>query len=228
MAETATPERDVEVLEKTTPYRGFFRMDVYRLRHRKFDGGWTQELSREVFERGHAVAVLPYDPERDRVILIEQFRIGAYAAGLDAWLLETVAGVIEESESAQDVARREAHEEAGCDITDLVPIAEIMLSPLGDPGGLLRAGRQPGRRRDPRPGPRGRGHPGPGAAAGGRPGTGHGDPRRQRQCHHPPAMAPAEPPGAAAAVVAMTAEPLARPPLLIHTPVDRYSPSASQ
>jgi ADP-ribose pyrophosphatase len=131
MAETATPERDVEVLEKTTPYRGFFRMDVYRLRHRKFDGGWTQELSREVFERGHAVAVLPYDPERDRVILIEQFRIGAYAAGLDAWLLETVAGVIEESESAQDVARREAHEEAGCDITDLVPIAEIMLSPGG-------------------------------------------------------------------------------------------------
>jgi ADP-ribose pyrophosphatase len=131
MAETATPERDVEVLEKTTPYRGFFRMDIYRLRHRKFDGGWTQELSREVFERGHAVAVLPYDPERDRVILIEQFRIGAYAAGLDAWLLETVAGVIEESESAQDVARREAHEEAGCDITDLVPIAEIMLSPGG-------------------------------------------------------------------------------------------------
>jgi ADP-ribose pyrophosphatase len=131
MAETATPERDVEVLEKTTPYRGFFRMDVYRLRHRKFDGGWTQELSREVFERGHAVAVLPYDPERDRVILIEQFRIGAYAAGLDAWLLETVAGVIEECESAQEVARREAHEEAGCDITDLVPIAEIMLSPGG-------------------------------------------------------------------------------------------------
>ena len=131
MAETATPERDVEVLDKSTPYRGFFRMDVYRLRHRKFDGGWTQELSREVFERGHAVAVLPYDPERDRVILIEQFRIGAFAAGLDAWLLETVAGIIETGESAEEVARREAQEEAGCHITDLAPIAEVMLSPGG-------------------------------------------------------------------------------------------------
>jgi ADP-ribose pyrophosphatase len=131
MTKTTVPERAVEVLEKTTPYRGFFRLDAYRLRHRKFDGGWTQELSREVFERGHAVAVLPYDPERDRVILIEQFRIGAYAAGLDAWLLETVAGVIEAGEIAEDVARREAQEEAGCDITDLAPIAEVMLSPGG-------------------------------------------------------------------------------------------------
>ena len=59
MSETTPSKRAVEVLEKTTPYRGFFRMDVYRLRHRTFDGGWTQELSREVFERGHAVAVLP-------------------------------------------------------------------------------------------------------------------------------------------------------------------------
>lgn len=131
MAETTTPQRNVDILEKTTPYRGFFRMDVYRLRHHRFDGGWTQELKREVFERGHAVSVLPYDPERDRVILIEQFRIGAYAAGLAPWLLETVAGVIEEGESPEDVARREAHEEAGCEIIDLVPIAEVMLSPGG-------------------------------------------------------------------------------------------------
>lgn len=131
MNETTPSERAVEVLEKTTPYRGFFRMDVYRLRHRTFDGGWTQVLSREVFERGHAVAVLPYDPERDRVILIEQFRIGAFAAGLDAWLLETVAGIIEAGESAEEVARREAQEEAGCHITDLAPIAEVMLSPGG-------------------------------------------------------------------------------------------------
>ena len=131
MSETTSSKRAVEILDKTTPYRGFFRMDVYRLRHRKFDGGWTQELSREVFERGHAVAVLPYDPQRDRVILIEQFRIGAYAAGLDAWLLETVAGVIEAGETAEEVARREAQEEAGCQILDLAPIAEVMLSPGG-------------------------------------------------------------------------------------------------
>ena len=53
---------DIEVLEKTTPFRGYFRLDHYRLKHRLFEGGWSDEISREVFERGHAVSVLPYDP----------------------------------------------------------------------------------------------------------------------------------------------------------------------
>ena len=73
-----------EILEKTRVYDGFFKIDRYRLRHRLHAGGWSGVMTREVFERGHAAAVLPYDPERDAVVLIEQFRIGAYAAGRPA------------------------------------------------------------------------------------------------------------------------------------------------
>ena len=130
---TRRPARDarVEIMEKTTPFEGYFRVDRYRLRHRKFDGGWTAPLAREIFERGHAAAVLLYDPARDAVVLIEQFRIGAYTAQLEPWLIETVAGIIEPGEDAEGVVRREAVEEAGCEITDLLPIGTYLMSPGG-------------------------------------------------------------------------------------------------
>ncbi len=128
---TAGPagRKRVEVLKKRTPYKGHFRIDVYHLRHCKFDGGWTASMSRELFERGHAAAVLPYDPERDRVILIEQFRIGAFAAGVEPWLIEVVAGIIDAGEDPAEVVRREAVEEAGCEIRDLVPIGTFLMTP---------------------------------------------------------------------------------------------------
>lgn len=134
---TRTPKSDsrpdprVEVLEKTTPFKGYFQVDRYRLRHRKFDGGWTDEMTREIFERGHAAAVLLYDPARDVVVLIEQFRPGAYAAGLEPWLVEVVAGIIEEGETPEEVVRREAVEEAGCTVTDLRPIGRFLATPGG-------------------------------------------------------------------------------------------------
>lgn len=131
MSGPETSDRAVEILERTTPYRGYFRIDRYRLRHRRFDGGWTGVMTREVFERGHAVAVLPYDPERDRVVILEQFRIGALAAGLEPWLLETVAGIIEPEEAPEAVAIREAYEEAGCKLLALEPIGRVLPSPGG-------------------------------------------------------------------------------------------------
>ncbi len=124
-------DRRVEVLEKTTPFKGYFQVDLYRLRHRKFDGGWTDEMSREIFERGHAAAVLLYDPERDRVVLIEQFRPGAYAAEMDPWLIEIVAGIIDPGETPEDVVRRETQEEAGCTVTALHPIGRFLATPGG-------------------------------------------------------------------------------------------------
>jgi ADP-ribose pyrophosphatase len=124
-------EQDVEIFEKTSPFRGYFRIDRYRLRHRRHDGGWTGEITREVFERGHAAAVLLYDPDRDAVGLIEQFRVSAMAAGESAWQIETVAGIIEEGESPEDVVRREAIEEADATVLDLVPIAKYLVSPGG-------------------------------------------------------------------------------------------------
>lgn len=128
---TSQPVSDerVEIQQKETPYRGYFQIDVYRLRHRKFDGGWTRSVSREVFERGHAAAVLLYDPGRDRVVMVEQFRIGAYAAGVDPWLIEVVAGIIDAGEDPIQVARREAVEEAGCEPGELVPIGTFLMTP---------------------------------------------------------------------------------------------------
>lgn len=127
---TQTDER-IEIRDKTTVFQGYFRVDRYRLRHRKFDGGWTDEMAREIFERGHAASVLLYDPVRDAVVLIEQFRAGALAAGFEPWLVEIVAGIIEDGETPDEVVRREAVEEAGCPVTDLQPIGTVLLSQGG-------------------------------------------------------------------------------------------------
>ena len=124
-------EDDVEVREKTSVYDGYFRLDRYRLRHRLFAGGWSGEMVREVFERGHAAGILLYDPLRDEVVLIEQFRIGVHAAGAAPWLVEIVAGIVEPGESAEAVVRREAVEEAGCIVRELAPIGTVFLSPGG-------------------------------------------------------------------------------------------------
>jgi ADP-ribose pyrophosphatase len=124
-------EPRVEIFEKTVGYNGFFRLERYRLRHRLFSGEWSRELVREVFERGHAAAVLPYDPVYDQVVLIEQFRIGALEAPGGPWLLEIVAGVIDAAETPEEVIRREAIEESGCTIHEIVPICEYLVSPGG-------------------------------------------------------------------------------------------------
>jgi len=122
---------DVEVISKETVYQGYFRIDRYRLRHRTFAGGWTGEMMREVFERGHAVVVLLYDPERDCIALIEQFRPGAYAAGWHPWLIECVAGIIEEGEAPDEVARRETLEESGSVPTDMIHVGDYLLTAGG-------------------------------------------------------------------------------------------------
>lgn len=121
----------VEILDKTVCYNGFFRMERYRLRHTLYGGGWSRDIVRELFERGHAAAILPYDPVLDAVVLIEQFRIGALQAPAGPWLLEIVAGVMDHDETPEEVVRREAVEEANCQITDLLPICEYFVSPGG-------------------------------------------------------------------------------------------------
>lgn len=122
---------DVEVLEEQILYKGFFRMLGYRVRHRLFAGGWSKPLSRELFWRPRAVGVLAYDPRHDLVGLVEQFRIGALDEPEGPWLLEVVAGLVEEGESLEDVARRELLEEAGLEARRLVPIHDILLTPGG-------------------------------------------------------------------------------------------------
>jgi ADP-ribose pyrophosphatase len=128
--------KDVQILSKETLYQGFFKMVKYAFKHKLFEGGWSDVVEREVFERGHAVAVLPYDPVLDEFVMIEQFRIGAFstsslASTSSPWLLEVVAGIIEEGETPEEVCCREAKEEAGLDIQKL----HKALSYLASPGG---------------------------------------------------------------------------------------------
>lgn len=130
MARTPTLSRDdVEVVEKATVYKGRFQIDRYRLRHKLHGGGTSDAFVREIFERGHAAAVLPYDPVLDRVVLIEQFRPGAYAAGRHPWLVEIVAGIIEPGETAEAVVRREAWEEAHVELGAVEPVASFLMTP---------------------------------------------------------------------------------------------------
>ena len=124
-------KNEIEILDKTCVFDGYFRIDRYRLRHTLHQGGMSREIVREVFERGNAVGILPFDPDRDEVVMIEQFRIGAYAAGADPWLTEIVAGIIEQGESAEQVARREIAEETGLKVGDLWPMVRYLSSPGG-------------------------------------------------------------------------------------------------
>lgn len=121
-----------EVLDKTIGYRGFFCMEKYRLRHELFRGGWSTEMTRECLERGHAVAVLLYDPDHDQIVLLEQFRVGALTFPGGPWLMEIVAGIMDDpAETTEDVARRETVEEANCELLDLIPICHYLVSPGG-------------------------------------------------------------------------------------------------
>lgn len=127
-----SPE-DVIEHAKETKYQGFFKINEYQVSHKLFDGGFSKVLSREIFERGDAVVLLPYDPVNDTVVLLEQFRPGVMRSGDYPWLLEFVAGMFDKGENAAQVAIREAKEEANLDIneSDLVPVMKYFSSPGG-------------------------------------------------------------------------------------------------
>jgi ADP-ribose pyrophosphatase len=120
-----------KLVKHMTLFEKYFKLDEYSLSHELFGGGSSPVFTREVFERGSVVAVLPYDPERGKVILIEQFRVGAIEDPDGPWLIESVAGVIEAGESTQQVALRESEEEAGCNIKQLELISQYYVSPGG-------------------------------------------------------------------------------------------------
>jgi len=124
-----TTGREFQVLSRHTCYEGFFRLERLGLRHSLHGGGMSPVLSREIVERGDVAAVLLYDPRLDRVVMIEQFRVGAMADSNGPWLLEIVAGLIEPGETPEHVARREAIEEAGCAIQALEPITRFYATP---------------------------------------------------------------------------------------------------
>lgn len=126
-------KKDVFNLTKRILYKGFFSLLEYRFQYRKFDGSVSEVVSREILERGHAVVLLAYDDKRDEVVLIEQIRIAAIETEDSPWMLELIAGMMDhENESIEEVAKREALEEAGIVVGQCKPI----ISYLASPGGL--------------------------------------------------------------------------------------------
>ena len=118
-----------KIIENKRVFEGFLKINRYRIKHDLYQGGSSDEIVRERMEELSAASVLLYDPKRDQVVLIEQFRIGALEQAEHPWLIETVGGYLEPTETPEEVARRESVEEANCEITNLEPICTFMVSP---------------------------------------------------------------------------------------------------
>jgi ADP-ribose pyrophosphatase len=119
----------VELVRHEVAFQGYFKVVRYVFRHTLHNGGMSGVITREVFERGHAGAVLLYDPLRDEVVLIRQFRAGAFAADRHPWVWEVVAGIIEKDETAEAMIRREVVEESGLTVGELLPMQSVILTP---------------------------------------------------------------------------------------------------
>jgi ADP-ribose pyrophosphatase len=126
---------DVEIIGDETHYSGFYQLRSLTLRHRLFNGGWSETINRELFSRHDAVGVLLVDTTLGKVLLIEQLRVGVIGSAvarreaMSPWLLELVAGLIDSAEAPETIARREALEEAGIEIEQLEKIGNYYSSP---------------------------------------------------------------------------------------------------
>jgi ADP-ribose pyrophosphatase len=123
--------KDVSILKKETVFHGFFKMNRYEVQHKLFNGQQSSVVKREMFERGHAVAVLPYDPNTQEFVLIEQFRLGAMETCDSPWLFEVIAGMIDEGQTPESVCHREAKEESGIELEGLTKALTYLSSPGG-------------------------------------------------------------------------------------------------
>ena len=119
----------VEVLDKEWLSQGFLKLAKYTVSHDSYRGGKIGPMTRELVVRPPAVGVLPYDPVNDKILLIEQFRLSAHLAGMPAWQREVIAGISDREETPEALARREAIEEANCNVTDLVEMVRFLTNP---------------------------------------------------------------------------------------------------
>ena len=121
-----------ELLNRETLFQGYFRVDRYHVRHERFECGWSAPFTREIYHRSKQVSgVLLFDPLQDKVVLIEQFRMGPLTAGEHPLLMEVPMGMVDVNETPEQAARREAQEETGCAVVELQPIAQFYSSPGG-------------------------------------------------------------------------------------------------
>ncbi len=122
---------NIEVIKKDTLYKRFFRVDEYFFKYPRYDGKMSDIVSREVMERGNSAGILLYDPDKEKLVFVEQMRVGVFVAGENPWVLECVARIVDPGETPQQVVVREAKEEAGAQVSDVEPVVEYFASPGG-------------------------------------------------------------------------------------------------
>tara|TARA_B100000575_G_scaffold233809_1_gene195326 strand:+ start:95 stop:676 length:582 start_codon:yes stop_codon:yes gene_type:complete len=118
-----------KIINKKNIYSGFFKMNEVTLKYKKYDGSWSNIVKRELFGGAQVSAVLPYDPIKKKIILIQQFRPGTISKNTYNYLDEIVAGIIDSGENAETTARRECLEETGCAIKKLIPVQGYFPAP---------------------------------------------------------------------------------------------------
>jgi ADP-ribose pyrophosphatase len=124
-------EKNVKIKHKTLVHEGFCHIERYEMQHRLFNGAWTPLYTREIMIKPPVAAALSYDPQHDKVVLIEQFRVGALGQNVTPWLIEVVAGIMDQknAENHEELIRREMREEAGLEIEKLLPIYDYLVTP---------------------------------------------------------------------------------------------------
>ncbi len=118
-----------KIINKKNLYEGFYKMDEITLKYKKFNGDWSRIVKRELFGGAQVSAVLPYDPIKKEIILIKQFRPGTISKNIDNYLLEIVAGMIDNNENPETTAKRECLEETGCEVKKIIPIQGYFPAP---------------------------------------------------------------------------------------------------
>ena len=118
-----------KIINKENLYSGFFGLNKYEFIHKKHDGNWTNIVTREIFSGGHVATLLPYDPKKKEIVLIQQFRAGVLSRYDDDYLYEIVAGIIDKDEKPEDAAKRECFEETGCEVKKIIPVHSYFPAP---------------------------------------------------------------------------------------------------
>ena len=118
-----------KIINKKNLYSGFFSLNKYEFIHEKHNGEWTSAVEREIFSGAHVSTLLPYDPIKKEIILIQQFRAGVLSRYDESYLLEIVAGIVDEGENPEQTAIRECFEETGCDVKKIYPIQSYFPAP---------------------------------------------------------------------------------------------------
>lgn len=121
--------KELDIIHRERILDSYLKVDRYKLRHGAHNGGWVGPMLREVVQRPNAVAVLPYDPIAEKILLIEQFRLPAHLSGMPGWQLELIAGLNDKDEDPEAIARREAIEEADCTLGEMQLAYHYLLCP---------------------------------------------------------------------------------------------------